>query len=148
MSTTAKSPRTTSEHPDFAMSRSAVEDFYARQFALLDSGRVDDWIDSFDAEATFVTPRASAAGREAIRQATQRGADTRQEQGVVHRHLQTALTLEPQDEDLVIATSYVLVVQIDGQGVGIHCSSVCTDHLILRDGRLHVAARIVDIDGR
>jgi len=129
--------------------RAEVEAFYADQFALLDGGHVDAWVATFADGATFETPTLSARGHAEIARLTRQGVEARARAGVVHRHLFTALTLQEGGDGVgTTARTYVLVVGSDGAATTIVVSSVCTDRMVRLDGRLLVAARVVQVDGR
>ncbi len=124
-----------------------VESFYAEHFALLDSGEIGAWAETFHARATFAGASGVVTGREAIAQETTRRWDRRNAEGIRHRHLPTALRVH-QVGTYVHTRQYVLVVEASAAAApAVHVSSVCEDVLERVDGRWTVRNRTVYVDG-
>ncbi|MGV1008539.1 MAG: nuclear transport factor 2 family protein [Dermatophilaceae bacterium] len=144
MTTTAPDVSPTS----YADQRGALETFYARQMALLDDGRADEWAATFTQDATFSNPATTLVGRAELALAATAGVQERSRCGVVHRHIQTALVVSGAD-DAPVCSSYVLVVEsAPTPSATIHASCVCVDELQLCDGEYLVSRRTVHVDGR
>jgi hypothetical protein len=133
--------------PSSCDQRLAIEEFYARQMALLDEGHADDWANTFTESATFSTPRTSIAGRADLARTAKLGVADRSRRGVVHRHIQTALLVSG-TADAPVCSSYVLVVESGTSAAPtIHVSCVCVDEMQFRAGEYLVTRRTVRVDG-
>ncbi|WP_020497292.1 nuclear transport factor 2 family protein [Sciscionella marina] len=126
-----------------------VQSFYAWQMQLLDSGKVEDWADTFTEDGVFDAaglPKP-VSGRERIREGARRAAEDRVNSGVTHRHWLGMLTLERRADDAVFARSYALVIETLRGGIPtLHRSTVCEDVLVSNGSGWLIQKRLVSRD--
>jgi 3-phenylpropionate/cinnamic acid dioxygenase small subunit len=123
-----------------------VQQFYARQMQLLDSGDGLAWGQTFTADGVFEASGAPGPvqGREAISTAAQDVVDQFAAAAISRRHLISMLTVDPLEDGTVRARSYALVLEIpDGREAAVQSFSTCDDVLASEDGRWLVRARRV-----
>lgn len=125
----------------------AVLHFYARQMQLLDDGAIDEWADTYTEDATFGSNAMPTplAGREAI----QRGArehDNLRQAGTRRRHLLSNLSIVPEENGTVSATSYVSIVETHQGTTALRFSTVLKDELVHEDGQWLVRTRRIKRD--
>ncbi|MFE1321803.1 nuclear transport factor 2 family protein [Kitasatospora phosalacinea] len=110
-----------------------VQQFYAWQMHLLDSGEADAWAETFTEDGVFAANAhpEPARGRETIRTAAAKAAAQRAEEGVQVRHWLGMLDVRPQEDGSVVALSYALIVNTPlGGSPQVHLSTTCRDVLV------------------
>ncbi|MCX4748902.1 nuclear transport factor 2 family protein [Kitasatospora sp. NBC_01287] len=92
---------------------SRILDFYARQMRTIDGGDAAGWAATFTEDGVFASNGLPepVRGRAAIEAGTAVNVAAREAQGVTHRHVLSALAVEPRGTDEVFARSYVLVLE-------------------------------------
>lgn len=113
-----------------------ILDFYARQMRTIDEGDAVGWAATFTEDGVFASNGlpAPVRGRAAIEAGTLANLAARRAEGVAHRHLLSALTVEPRGADEVFARSYVLVLENRaGRPPQPFVSTVLEDVLVRRD---------------
>ncbi|GGQ86058.1 nuclear transport factor 2 family protein [Couchioplanes azureus] len=133
----------------FAEVYAEVQQFYARQMYLLDTGDAEQWAATFTEDGSFAPPSAPAPirGRETLAAGAKRAAQELAEAGQRHRHLLLAIDVEPQQDDSLVVRSYAQIVATPRGGESrIHL--MCETHdVLVRDGdRLLVKDRRVTRD--
>ncbi|MCD0485158.1 nuclear transport factor 2 family protein [Streptacidiphilus sp. ASG 303] len=143
---------TVTEHPpvaDTAGLYQQVQQFYAQQMQLLDSGRAEEWAETFTEDGVFAANAhpQPARGRATIAAAVRAASDEYAAKGVQRRHWLGMVSLEQCAEDDLHARCYALVIETPrgGQSV-IRASTLCEDRLVRRDGRWLVEERQVTRD--
>ncbi|MGY1497622.1 nuclear transport factor 2 family protein [Streptomyces sp. QTS52] len=128
-----------------------IQDFYARHMRLIDEGRVEEWGDTFTVDATIsnnANPHP-AHGREAIVAVIHRAQAELERRGVQHRHWMGMLTVAPEADGTVRATSYALLMAVSRGGAPlIDRSTRCEDLLVRVDGDWQIRVRRVHHDGK
>jgi hypothetical protein len=126
-----------------------IEQFYAEQMFLLDSGQVEEWAQTFTVDGEFAsnaTP-APAVGREVIAAVAGKAAAQYAEQGVQRRHWLGMVAAEPRGADEAFVRSYALVIETPRGGrAAIRASTLCEDLMVRQDGRWLVRRRKVSRD--
>nr|WCI13839.1 LaxC1 [Streptomyces setonensis] len=145
------SSTTTSTGPATAAALQAeIQQFYARQMHLLDSGEADAWADTFTEDGVFAANAhpEPARGRDTIRAAAAQAAAQRAEQGIQVRHWLGMLEVRPQEDGSVRALTYALIVNTPlGGSPQVHLSTTCEDVLVRgKDGEWLVSTRQVKRD--
>lgn len=124
-----------------------IQQFYARQMHLLDSGEADTWAETFTEDGVFAANAhpEPARGRETIRTAAAKAAAERAEQGLQVRHWLGMLDVRPQEDGSVLARSYALIINTPAGGqAAVHLSTTCEDVLVRgEDGGWLVSTRQV-----
>lgn len=125
-----------------------VQNFYARQMQLLDSGRVEEWAETFTEDGVFETDTAgSTTGREAISRAAGTAQEALRAKGIRHRHWLGMVDVRADGENRLEVRSYALVLAIAlGRPATVHVSTTCDDELVQEDGRWRVRRRVVHRD--
>ncbi|MGK5550292.1 nuclear transport factor 2 family protein [Actinomadura kijaniata] len=125
-----------------------VQQFYARHLQLLDSGRADEWADTFTADAVFDVPTLPepVRGREGLRGMVRAMADRLARAGEIHRHWHSMPDVRTGPDGVVRVRSYALVFVSTAQGSALHRVCVCEDVLVREAGDLKVRSRRVDRD--
>ncbi|MEU9155344.1 nuclear transport factor 2 family protein [Streptomyces sp. NPDC048417] len=116
--------------------RPGVEQFYAQQMFLLDSGQAEAWAETFTPEGVFAANAHPEpfVGRAAIASGARQAADAYAAQGVQRRHWLGMVAVERRDEDRVLARSYALVIETPrGGSPAIRASTLCED-ILVREG--------------
>jgi bifunctional aromatase (cyclase/dehydratase) len=128
-----------------------VQQFYARQMRLLDSGEAEQWADTFTEDGVFhqnVDP-APLEGRPAIAVAARRRIETIKSDDLTRRHWLGMLETDEQP-DGTVRTRYYAMAMATPQGgrLEVYVSTVSEDVLVrTQDGWL-VKHRYVVHDGR
>ncbi|BAL90272.1 hypothetical protein AMIS_50520 [Actinoplanes missouriensis 431] len=128
----------------------AVSQFYGRQVKLLDTGRFEEYADTYTADGEFQhTPGVPPARTRAGIVAELKRFNSRFDgDPVQRRHLFTMLDVEELPDGTVAANYYALVLTtrpgVKEPVVGPHC--VVNDILVWQDGRLFNRSRRVDHD--
>ncbi|MBW5424961.1 nuclear transport factor 2 family protein [Streptomyces sp. BG9H] len=126
-----------------------VQQFYAQQMQLLDSGRVREWAETFTEGGVFAANAhpEPAAGRAAITAAAQQATDAYAAQGIQRRHWLGMVAVEEREAGTVSARCYALVIETPrgGQAV-IKASTLCEDLLVREGDALLVRDRRVTRD--
>ena len=110
-----------------------VQQFYAWQMHLLDSGEADAWAETFTEDGVFAANAhpEPARGRETIRAAAAKAAAQRAEEGIQVRHWLGMLEVRPREDGSVLALSYALIVNTPmGGSPQVHLSTTCEDVLV------------------
>lgn len=110
-----------------------VEQFYARQMQLLDSGEVDDYVLTFTEDGSFGTNASPelARGRSGIRAGAEKAIADLARDGVVRRHWLGMLVVEPSVDGTVRARCYALVFETPiGGRSALWVSTLCEDVLV------------------
>ncbi len=126
-----------------------VQQFYAQQMFLLDSGRVDEWAATFTEDGVFAANAhpEPAAGRAVIAEAARRATEDYAARGVQRRHWLGMVSVEPRGEGAVFARCYALVIETPRGGqAAIRVSTLCEDLLVDQDGGWLVQDRRVTRD--
>jgi hypothetical protein len=127
-----------------------VRRFYSRQMQLIDSGRVEDWVETFADDAVIANNAnpAPARGREVITTVAHRIVADAHDKGLVHRHWLDMLTVDRIDEDSLQTTFYALVVETTRGGTpGLFRSTRGRDVLVRHGSGWQVRERYVTHDG-
>jgi hypothetical protein len=126
-----------------------VQDFYARQMHMIDSGHAEAWAATFTEDGIFAAnayPQPTV-GRAAIAQAVRATAAQLTAEGVVHRHWFGMLAVYPENDGTLRTRYYALVIRTPkgGQPV-IHRCTVAEDELVRQQGVWQVRRRNVTRD--
>jgi hypothetical protein len=135
----------------FAEVYAEVQQFYARQMYLLDTGAATEWAETFAADGSFAPPSAPApiVGRAQLAVGAERAFAELTEAGERHRHLLLAVDVDPRPDGSLVVRSYAqIVATVRGGPSRIHL--MCETHDVLVDdgGRLAVKERRVTRDDR
>lgn len=110
-----------------------IQQFYARQMQLLDSGNAAEWADTFTQDGVFAANARPepARGRETIRAAAAQAKAQHAQQGLQVRHWLGMLDIAAQPDGSVRVRSYALIINTPrgGQAV-IQLSTTCEDLLV------------------
>jgi 3-phenylpropionate/cinnamic acid dioxygenase small subunit len=126
-----------------------VQQFYARQMQLLDSGLVTEWATTFTEDGVFAANAhpEPVRGRAAITAAARRTCEQLAREGVTRRHWLGMLTVQPDSDGTVRARCYALVFATPRGGqAALHLSTTCEDVLVVEDGDLLVRERSISRD--
>lgn len=133
-----------------AVLRSRIEQLYAVQMHLLDSGRAKEWSETFTDDAVVDLPTLTEPlrGREALFLAVERAHSLPERVAEVQRHWHGMVAVTSRDgSDEVKVRCYALVIATPvGGEPRIHRSCVCEDVLVERDGAWLVRERRVTRD--
>jgi 3-phenylpropionate/cinnamic acid dioxygenase small subunit len=125
--------------------RARVQEFYATQMRLLDSGKAKAWADTFTEDAVF-SANAHAEptqGRSAIAAAARRATAQLRIAGRVRRHWIGMSAVEPGDDGTVRVASYALIIETEIGGTATLRMSTTCDDVLVDDGGLRVRHRSV-----
>ncbi|MBP0460085.1 MULTISPECIES: nuclear transport factor 2 family protein [Streptomyces] len=125
-----------------------VQQFYARQMHLLDSGKAELWADTFTRDGVFAANAhpQPAVGRAVIAASARKATDEYAAKGVQRRHWLGMLSVEDHG-DRVSARCYALVVETPRGGqAAIRASTLCEDVLVRHEGGWLVRDRHVTRD--
>ncbi|WP_371480183.1 nuclear transport factor 2 family protein [Kitasatospora sp. NBC_00315] len=128
---------------------SEIQQFYAHQMQLLDSGETDAWADTFTEDGVFAAnAHPDAKGRETIREAAGKAAAQRIGAGLQVRHWLGMLEVAAQEDGSARVRSYALVLNTPAGGApAVHASTTCDDLLVRgEDGAWLVAHRYISRD--
>ncbi len=113
-----------------------IQQFYARQMQLLDSGAAEEWAATFTPDGVFSANAhpEPAKGREAIAAGARTAVAQLAAEQVVHRHWLGMLDVRPQNDGTVSARSYALVIRIPRGGMPVLWRSCVCEDVLVRDG--------------
>ncbi|GHF65911.1 nuclear transport factor 2 family protein [Streptomyces thermodiastaticus] len=125
----------------------AIQQFYARQMQLLDSGDADAWADTFTEDGVFAANAhpEPTRGRENIRAAAAEAKALHAKQGLQVRHWLGMLDVTDREDGTVLVRSYALIINTPRGGqAAVHLSTTCEDVLVpTEDGGWLVSRRDV-----
>ncbi|MFF7365873.1 nuclear transport factor 2 family protein [Streptomyces sp. NPDC008125] len=129
-----------------------IQQFYARQMRLLDTGAAEEWADTFTEDGVFHQNVAEPlTGRANIAVASRKRVDQLVGDGVTRRHWLGMLEVDPPGSDGVVRTRYYAISMATPRGAGarpqITASTVAEDTLVRHDGVWLVRHRLVTHDG-
>ncbi|MFI0982665.1 nuclear transport factor 2 family protein [Streptomyces sp. NPDC021093] len=126
-----------------------IQQFYATQMQLLDTGRAEEWAATFTQEGVFdanAFPQP-VAGRSAISAAVRKACDDYAARGIQRRHWLGMLALEENGTGEVVANSYAQVLETPRGGrPELRASTSCRDVLVREAGRWLVKHRQIHRD--
>ncbi|WP_030668712.1 nuclear transport factor 2 family protein [Streptomyces rimosus] len=126
-----------------------VQQFYAQQMQLLDSGRVGEWAETFTEGGVFAANAKPepTTGRTAIAAVAGQVTDEYARMGVQRRHWMGMVAIDGVNGDRVKARSYALVIETKHGGKPyIKASTTCEDVLVRVGGRWLVEHRLISRD--
>lgn len=111
---------------------SSVEQFYAHQMQILDSGDAAGWAATFSKDGVFSSNgmQKSVTGHDELLAAAEKTVAALSGEGVTRRHLVSMLTIDGTDENEVRARCYVPVVDTRNGAAALHVSTVICDRLV------------------
>ncbi|TDD73464.1 nuclear transport factor 2 family protein [Actinomadura rubrisoli] len=124
-----------------------VQTFYARQMRALDSGKLEDFAQSFteDGVMRHVSRDDHVQGREAILAMLRAGLPAYD--GFIPRHWFDKFLIETVDADTVRTDYYAMVTMTDAKGtVVLQPTCVVEDELVRVDGTLLLKSRVIRRD--
>ncbi|PYC83788.1 hypothetical protein C7C46_08555 [Streptomyces tateyamensis] len=128
-----------------------VQQFYAQQMRLLDSGEAERWADTFTEDGVFhqnVDP-APLAGRSAIAVAARRRIETIKSDSLTRRHWLAMLEVDEQPDGRVRTRYYAMAMATPAGGrLEVYVSTVSEDVLVRSGDSWLVEHRYVVHDGR
>ncbi|MBZ4319361.1 nuclear transport factor 2 family protein [Streptomyces huiliensis] len=133
----------------FAALYQQVQQFYAEQMHLLDTGRAEEWAETFTEDGVFAANAhpEPAAGRSVIAAAARKAVDDYVARGIQRRHWLGMVSVTERGDGEVAASCYALVVETGRGGrPELRASTSCDDVLVRRDGRWLVKDRQVRRD--
>jgi 3-phenylpropionate/cinnamic acid dioxygenase small subunit len=125
-----------------------VQQFYAAQMQLLDSGQAEAWANTFTEDAVFAAnaQKEPTRGRSAIAAAARRTIAELNATRTTRRHWLGMCDVVPQEDGTVRVSSYALIIETAvGGSSSIRMSTTCEDVLV-DDGELRVRRRSVTRD--
>jgi uncharacterized protein (TIGR02246 family) len=129
-----------------AVLHAQIQRFYAAQMQLLDSGRAEEWAETFTEDGVFAANAhpEPAAGRAAIAAAARKATDEYAANGIQRRHWLGMVDVERRGADEVFAKCYAIVIETPRGGQArLHVSTRCDDLLVRTEGRWQVRDRQV-----
>lgn len=125
-----------------------LQQFYARQMQLLDDGAVEPWADTFTEDATFVSNAMGApiVGRPAILRGATQSDEGLRDSGVQRRHLLSNLSVGTGAGGMVVADSYVLIVETAKRRTEVRFNTALRDELVHEQGEWLVRTRYITRD--
>ncbi|MFD5840326.1 nuclear transport factor 2 family protein [Streptomyces chartreusis] len=128
--------------------RARVEQFYAAQMRLLDSGEAEAWADTFTEDAVFSANGRSepTRGRTAIAAAARLTSAELNTAGRIRRHWIGMSAVEPAGDGTVRVASYALIIETEVGGSPKVLMSTTCDDVLVDDGGLRVRHRVVARD--
>lgn len=123
--------------------------FYARHMRAMDEGRVRDWTGDFTDDGVFVTNARPSPqiGRAAIAAGAGAAAVKLLSDNVLRRHCLTTLDIRPQPDEVILVSSYAIIVCTPPGGpTAAEFLCTCDDELVRHDGRLLIRHRRVQRD--
>jgi len=127
----------------------SIQQFYAHQMFLLDSGQAEAWAGTFTPDGVFGANAHPEpfSGRAEIAAGARRATDDYAAKGVQRRHWLGMVAVEPRGEGQAFVRSYALVVETPRGGFPvIKASTLCEDILVHEGGGWLVADRRVSRD--
>lgn len=137
------------EAPAAASLHAEVQQFYAGQFQLLDSGAAEEWADTFTEDGSFAPPTLPrpVRGKAALAAAVREAHAALAEAGEQHRHWLGMTRIDVKDADTLGVRGYALVFATPAGGESrVHRVCVCDDVLVRQDGEWLVRERRVSRD--
>lgn len=127
----------------------SVEQFYARQMQVLDSGDAPRWAATFTNDGTFSSNGMQNAitGYDKLLAAAEKAVATLASEGITRRHLMSTLTIDGGDDTGVLTRCYVLVIDTNNGKTTLHMSTVMEDLLVFSEAGWLVQKRTVSRDG-
>ncbi|MFG2718544.1 nuclear transport factor 2 family protein [Streptomyces sp. NPDC048416] len=129
-----------------AVLHAQIQQFYAGQMQLLDSGRAEDWADTFTEDGVFAANAhpQPAEGRAGIAAAARKATDDYAANKIQRRHWLGMVNAERRGPDEVFAQCYAIVIETPRGGQAkLHVSTRCDDLLVRVEGRWQVKHRQV-----
>ncbi|MBY8886400.1 nuclear transport factor 2 family protein [Streptomyces sp. PTM05] len=126
-----------------------VQQYYARQMQLLDSGRVEEWAQTFTADGVFAANAhpEPTVGREAIAKVAGQVVADYNERRIQRRHWLGMVNIERQEGGSVFARCYALVFETPHGGQAyVKASTTCEDELVHEGGEWLVKHRLITRD--
>jgi hypothetical protein len=126
-----------------------IQQFYARQMRLLDTGAAEDWAETFTEEGVFeeTTKPDALYGRAAIAASARARVDQVAGDGLIRRHWLGMLDVEPASDGSVHTHYYALAMATPRGGrLDVYVSTECGDELVFLDGQWRVRRRWVRHD--
>ncbi|MCX4851917.1 nuclear transport factor 2 family protein [Streptomyces sp. NPDC051658] len=123
-----------------------IQQFYAAQMQLLDSGKAEDWAQTFTEDGVFAANAhpEPAEGRAVIAATARKATDEYAAKGIQRRHWLGMVNVEQRGADEVFAQCYALVIETPRGGQAkLHVSTRCDDLLVRTEGRWQVRHRQV-----
>ncbi|MGW5052771.1 nuclear transport factor 2 family protein [Actinokineospora sp. NPDC004072] len=127
----------------------AVQQFYARQMQLFDTGAGEPWAATFTVDAVMTLPNLPEPirGRAALATVPGRAAGAAAQAGEVHRHWHGMVDVTPRPDGALDVRCYSLVIATGPDGSSrIHRVCVCQDVLVRSGADLLVQCRKVTRD--
>ena len=127
-----------------------IQQFYATQMRLLDTGHAEEWADTFTDDGVFHQSVARPLrGREEIARAARRRVDDINTEGWARRHWLAMLEVQPAEDGAVTTRYYGVAMATPSNGsLTVYASTSCADTLVVEDGRWLVRHRWVEHDGK
>ncbi|WP_129308655.1 nuclear transport factor 2 family protein [Streptomyces sp. L2] len=133
----------------FAELYQQVQQFYAQQMQLLDSGRVEEWAATFTEDGVFAANAKPepTVGRDTIAAVAGQVVAQYERDGIQRRHWMGMVAVDEARGEVVRARSYALVIETPrGQAPFIKASTTCEDELVRENGRWLVRHRLISRD--
>ncbi|UVS78748.1 nuclear transport factor 2 family protein [Actinokineospora sp. UTMC 2448] len=127
----------------------AVQQFYARQMHLFDTGAGPEWSETFTVDGTMELPNLPepVRGRDALALIPPRAAAAAADAGETHRHWHGMVDVEPRPDGALDVRCYSLVFATrPDTGPRLHLVCVCRDVLVREGAALLVRSRRVTRD--
>lgn len=126
-----------------------VQNFYAHHFQLLDSGKAEEWAQTF-AEDGFFWPQTlpePVRGRAELTVGVRAEQDRLREAGEQRRHWHGMVAVTPREDGTLHVRCYALIFSTPKGGKpALHMTCVCEDVLVREAGELKVLERRVTRD--
>ncbi len=126
-----------------------VGQFYADHFYLLDSGRAEEWAQTFTEDGEFWPPNRPEPlrGREVLAAGVREAHAGYEEQDEQRRHWHGMVSVQPQDDGSLVVRCYAqILVTAKGGPTRLHLSCVCHDRFVWDTGQWRVQSRRVTRD--
>ncbi|MGD1220790.1 MULTISPECIES: nuclear transport factor 2 family protein [Streptomyces] len=127
-----------------------VQQFYARHMQLLDSGRAEEWAQTFTEDGEFAPEHRPepVVGRTALARAVRSAHEALVAAGEVRRHWHGMVAVDSAADGSLHVRCYALIIgTVLGGDPQVRMSCVCEDVLVREDGELKVSRRRVTKDG-
>ncbi len=127
----------------------SVEQFYAHQMQVLDSGDAAGWAATFTDDGVFSSNgmQNPVTGYDELLAAAKKANAALASEGITRRHLVSTLTIEGGDDDGVRARCYVLIIDTGNGATALRMSTVMEDLLVFSTAGWLVQERTVRRDG-
>jgi 3-phenylpropionate/cinnamic acid dioxygenase small subunit len=122
-----------------------VQNFYAHQMQLLDSGDVAAWAETFTEDGVFAAnTQDPVTGRDSIHRAAEAVHEALHHAEIRHRHWLGMMDVRPVSPERLQVRSYALILAIPvGGQATVHVSTTCDDELVRDNGSWLVRHRRV-----